>query len=211
MRKKIAILLAGAAAVTLFSGCGGGLNVEQSTIELKKNGTIYEASVEKFDQSYYQEDELKSYVDNSVSEFLDEYASDYGKRSVSVQESKVSDGKAYLTLKYKNAEVFGKFSGIECFSGSVIQAQAEGYDFDQMDFYPVTDGKMEKKKASTSDLLKDDDLKTMIVRENSDLIVPGDICYVSAEGTEVTSKNTVSVQQKEKDTDEAVLVCVLYK
>ena len=62
-----------------------------------------------------------------------------------------------------------------------------------------------------SSLLEDDDLKVLIVKENSDLIVPGKIAYVSTEGTEVTSEKQVNVTQKQQDTDESVLVYVLYR
>ena len=164
------------------------------------------AAVETFDQSYYKEDELNSYIQNAV----DDYTAEHGKKSVSVTESKVEEKKAYLTLQYENAETFQDFSGIECFSGSIVEAQSAGYDFEQ-DFYPVTDGKADKKTVRGSSLLEDDDLKVLIVKENSDLIVPGKIAYVSTEGTEVTSEKQVNVTQKQQDTDESVLVYVLYR
>jgi len=91
-----------------------------------------------------------------------------------------------------------------------VEAQSAGYDFEQ-DFYPVTDGKADKKTVRGSSLLEDDDLKVLIVKENSDLIVPGKIAYVSTEGTEVTSEKQVNVTQKQQDTDESVLVYVLYR
>ena len=125
-------------------------------------------------------------------------------------DSKVEEKKAYLTLQYEDAETFSDFSGVECFSGSIVEAQAAGYDFD-LDFYPVTEGKADKKSVKGSTLLKEDDLKVLIVKANSDLIVPGKIVYVSADGTEVTSEKQVNVTQKKQDTDEAVLVYVLYQ
>ena len=45
------------------------------------------------------------------------------------------------------------FAGVECFSGSIVEAQAAGYDFD-LDFYPVTEGKADKKSVKGSTLLK---------------------------------------------------------
>lgn len=49
-----------------------------------------------------------------------------------------------------------------------MEAQAAGYDFD-LDFYPVTEGKADKKSVKGSTLLKEDDLKVLIVKANSDL------------------------------------------
>lgn len=190
----------------LLGACGAKLDVQENTIALQRNGKILEAAVESFDQSYYDQEELNTYVQNVV----DDYTAEHGKKSVSVTDSKVEEKKAYLTLQYENAETFSDFTGIECFNGSIVEAQSAGYDFD-LDFYPVTDGKADTKTVKGSTLLDDDDLKVLIVKENSDLIVPGKIAYVSTEGTKVASEKQVNVTQKEQDTDEAVLVYVLYK
>lgn len=206
MRKRMVALSCCIGMCMLMAACGTKLDVQENTIALQRNGKILEAAVETFDQSYYKEDELNSYIQNAV----DDYTAEHGKKSVSVTESKVEEEKAYLTLQYENAETFQDFSGIECFSGSIVEAQSAGYDFEQ-DFYPVTDGKADKKTVNGSSLLEDDDLKVLIVKENSDLIVPGKIAYVSTEGTEVTSEKQVNVTQKQQDTDESVLVYVLYR
>lgn len=206
MRKRMVALSYCIGMCMLIAACGTKLDVQENTIALQRNGKILEAAVETFDQSYYKEDELNSYIQNAV----DDYTAEHGKKSVSVTESKVEEKKAYLTLQYENAETFQDFSGIECFSGSIVEAQSAGYDFEQ-DFYPVTDGKADKKTVRGSSLLEDDDLKVLIVKENSDLIVPGKIAYVSTEGTEVTSEKQVNVTQKQQDTDESVLVYVLYR
>lgn len=206
MRKRMVALSCCIGMCMLMAACGTKLDVQENTIALQRNGKILEAAVETFDESYYKEDELNSYIQNAV----DDYTAEHGKKSVSVTESKVEEKKAYLTLQYENAETFQDFSGIECFSGSIVEAQSAGYDFEQ-DFYPVTDGKADKKTVRGSSLLEDDDLKVLIVKENSDLIVPGKIAYVSTEGTEVTSEKQVNVTQKQQDTDESVLVYVLYR
>lgn len=206
MRKRMVALSCCIGMCMLMAACGTKLDVQENTIALQRNGKILEAAVETFDQSYYKEDELNSYIQNAV----DDYTAEHGKKSVSVTESKVEEKKAYLTLQYENAETFQDFSGIECFSGSIVEAQSAGYDFEQ-DFYPVTDGKADKKTVRGSSLLENDDLKVLIVKENSDLIVPGKIAYVSTEGTEVTSEKQVNVTQKQQDTDESVLVYVLYR
>lgn len=206
MKKRMAALGCCIGMSMLLGACGAKLDVQENTIALQRNGKILEAAVESFDQSYYDQEELDTYVQNAV----DDYTAEHGKKSVSVTDSKVEEKKAYLTLQYESAETFSDFTGIECFSGSIVEAQSAGYDFD-LDFYPVTDGKADTKTVKGSTLLDDDDLKVLIVKENSDLIVPGKIAYVSTEGTEVTSEKQVNVTQKEQDTDEAVLVYVLYK
>lgn len=206
MKKRMAALGCCIGMSMLLGACGAKLDVQENTIALQRNGKILEAAVESFDQSYYDQEELNTYVQNAV----DDYTAEHGKKSVSVTDSKVEEKKAYLTLQYENAETFSDFTDIECFNGSIVEAQSAGYDFD-LDFYPVTDGKADTKTVKGSTLLDDDDLKVLIVKENSDLIVPGKIAYVSTEGTKVASEKQVNVTQKEQDTDEAVLVYVLYK
>lgn len=206
MKKKIAVLCCCAAAGCLLGACDTKLDVEENTIALQKNGKVLEAAVESFDQSYYDSAELDTYIQNAV----DAYTQANGKDTVSVTESKVEEKTAYLTLKYSDVDTFSDFTGMECFAGSVVQAQSAGYDFD-LDFYEVTDGTAGEETVSGDKVLEDDDLNVFIVKGNSDLIVPGKIAYVSAQGTEVTSEKQVNVQQKEQDTDEAILVYVLYK
>ena len=70
---------------------------------------------------------------------------------------------------------------------------------------------MSKETVSADEVLKEDDLKVFIVKENSDIVVPGKVVYVSAQGTGVSAKDTVTVEPKENDTDESILVYVLYK
>ena len=144
MKKRLAFLCAASAAAALFSGCGGA-DVTESTVELKKNGRIVEYTVEDFSESYYDSGELQSYIDSAVEEWTGA-----NEGSVRVKRSEVEDGTAYLTIQYDSAETFSDFNGIECFSGSIVQAQAEGYDFD-MDFVQVG-GEEDEPEGSSLDM-----------------------------------------------------------
>ena len=156
----------------LLGACGTKLDVQENTIALQKSGKVLEAAVESFDQSYYDEEELNTYVQKAV----EAYTQEHGKKSVSVTDSKVEEKKAYLTLQYEDAETFSDFQMFECFPEVFVEGTGCGYDFD-LDFYPVTEGKADKKSVKGSTLLKEDDLKVLIVKANSDLIVPGNcIC-----------------------------------
>lgn len=131
MKKRMAALGCCIGMSMLLGACGAKLDVQENTIALQRNGKILEAAVESFDQSYYDQEELNTYVQNAV----DDYTAEHGKKSVSVTDSKVEEKKAYLTLQYENAETFSDFTGIECFNGSIVEAQSAGYDF-VLDFYP---------------------------------------------------------------------------
>ena len=112
MKKRMAALGCCIGMSVLLGACGAKLDVQENTIALQKSGKFLEAAVESFDQSYYDEEELHTYVQKAV----EAYTQEHGKTSVSVTDSKVEEKKAYLTLQYEDAETFSDFSGVECFS-----------------------------------------------------------------------------------------------
>ena len=201
--KKPVIIAAAAVGMLAFAGCGS-LNVESNTISLEKNGRITEAIAEDFSQDYYDEEELQSYIDEAV----DAFSSEEGKGKVKTSGYRVEDGKVYLNIRYKDADTYSAFNGVELFCGTIVQAQAEGYKFDT-DFVTAEDGKATG-TADTQAVLGDDKLNVLIVRADTDIIVPGTIKYVSAEGTQVTAKDTVTMEHK-SDTSVAPLVYVIYQ
>ena len=130
MKRKLALLCVASTVLGLLAGCGGP-DVTKSTVELKKNGNIVEYTIEDFSESYYDAEELKAYIESEV----EAYAA-FGDGTVKVKKSEVEEQTARLTMQYENAGVFADFSGLDCFSGSIVQAQAAGFDFD-VDFQPV--------------------------------------------------------------------------
>lgn len=202
MKKRILILTLAAAGLGLMSGCGS-MDVDSNTISVEKNGKIMEGLVEDFSKDYYEEAELEAYINQAV----DDYAATHKKGDVKVSDYRVEDQKAYLTLKYKNADSYGDFNGVDIFHGTVVEAQAEGYDFDTS-FLKVEDGKTGA-RTDAKKVLEEEENKVFILHENMDIVVPGTILYVS-EGVEVTSKDTVKIPKKE-DTAVAQVVYVIYK
>ena len=97
----------------LLSGCGTSLEGEESVVYVGKKGVIASLDVETLDQSYYDETELKSYVDAEV----EDYTAEHGKNAVKVESLKVEDGVAKLKMKYKTPEDYTAFNGIELYQG----------------------------------------------------------------------------------------------
>ena len=92
---------------------------------------------ESLDQSYYDETELKSYVDAEVKD----YTAEHGKNAVEVESLKVEDGVAKLKMKYKTPEDYTAFNGIELYQGKVVASLAAGYVYDG-EFARVEEGKV---------------------------------------------------------------------
>lgn len=216
LKKRCMVLCACAAALSMLTACAGS-NVTENTVELKKNGKIIEYAIEDFSASYYDTEELQSYVEAQVDEWLAE-----NDGSIKISKSEVEEQTAYLTVEYDSADTFSDFSGEECFAGTIVQAQSGGYDFD-VDFIKAADSEQDEDSSvsvdegegntevSAKEVLQDDDLKVFIVKGSANIVVPGQIQYVSAEGTKIVDEHTVSVERIQGAQDTGVLVYVLYK
>ncbi len=210
MRKKLALLAAATVSLGLLASCGS-TSVTESTIELKKNGKLVEYTISSFAQSYYDADEFKTFVNEEVETFL---ADNEG--SVKVSKCSVAEEVASLTITYDSAQTYASFTGILCFSGSIVQAQTEGYDFSQVYFVDANADSSDSLSAEAEDgyipgseLMDNDDFSVLIVQANVDVIVPGTIQYVSAENTQISGKNTVICTAGEDEAD--TLIYILYQ
>ncbi len=187
----------------LLSGCSQQTDVETSTVFIEKKGSVVSVDVEKFDKEYYEAEELENYIEKQVEE--------YGGKDGGVEKSSfdVKDGKAKLKMRYDSYEDYANFNGIEFYSGSVVTAQAEGYDFDT-EFYSVSENLKEQKAVDSEKVLEDDDNKIAIIKANVDVSVPGKILYVSKQDTKVTAEDTVSITG-EGANEEAALTYIIYQ
>ena len=80
-----------------LSGCGGvSMDVDTNTLYVGSNGKITEVIVEDFGEDYYDEDELKSYIDDAVASYQEEN----GKSGVEVKKYEVKNGVARLLMEY---------------------------------------------------------------------------------------------------------------
>lgn len=214
MKKRLAFFCGTAVVCALSAGCGSA-DVTESTVELKKNGKIVEYAIEDFSESYYDADELQSYIDSTVKEWTDA-----NEGTVKVKRSEVEDGTACLTIQYDSAQTFSEFNGVECFAGSIVQAQTAGYDFD-MDFVQVNSKEQEENEGSVIEaeiqpvvsgdtVTEDDDLKVFILRDHVNIKVPGKIVYVS-DHVQIEDGNTVTADEDDGSAEHDVLLYVLYK
>jgi hypothetical protein len=170
-----------------------------------KNGNITSIDVEELDQGYYEEDELKSYINDAIAEYNDAN----GKNSVKLDSFSVEDNVAKLALSYKTAQDYTDFNGIEIYQGKVVESLAAGYTFD-VSFAKIENGEVVG-AATKQDIYGEDDLKVLIIRANADVQITGDICYVSTQNVKVTGTDTVSIREgylidtgSEEDTSFAV-------
>ena len=179
--KKIGVLVLCLALVFSVTGCGSTFDTSESAVYVKGNGTVLEASIESFSEDYYNKEDLESFIDESISN----YVADHEKDGVKKVKLEVKDETATLFLKYKSGEDFAAFHGEEFFAGTVAEALVAGYTLDGT--YLSAD---DTATAVTSAEMEGN-LKAVIMKERMGVKVKGTICYVS-DNVEVVSKDTVT-------------------
>ncbi len=125
MKKLFSICLVCLAAAGLMTGCGKSLEADRDTVYVQKKGSVTSAAIADFDKDYYDEEELKKYVDERVADYQEQHGED----SVSIDKFSVEEGVAKLYINYKGYEEYQDFNEVTLFSGTVPQALAEGFDF----------------------------------------------------------------------------------
>lgn len=190
MKRYVCMALGVCMCAGLLVGCGTSLEGDTSVVYVEKNGTILSLDVEQFDEDYYNAEELTDFVNEEVSA----YTQENGNSSVKMEELTVDGGTARLQMKYKTADDYSAFNGIELYQGKVIDALAAGYVFEG-DFASVEEGKVTG-AASKQDIYQEQDLKVVVIRANTDVRVEGEICYVSCENVELTGTDSVSIREE---------------
>ena len=206
MKKNIGLFLMAVLLLSTLTSCGA-LKVDENTVYVQKKGKIIGASVESFDKEYYSEEELEEYVNQRV----EDYAESHGKKIVKMDRFSVEDGVARLNIKYAGYEDYAEFNGVELFAGTVVQAMAAGYDFED-EFLTVTDGKLGE-SADKDTVTADDSYKVVILNEKVNVKVDGTVLYVSAKYTSMAGEDTVAIALPEDavDGEELALTYIIYK
>ena len=202
MKKIICVGFTMILCIGLLSGCSKKTDLDTSTVFIEKKGKITSVDVEALDKDYYDEAELESYITDHVNDYTSENGN-----TVEMASFTVTDQVAKLQMQYDSYEDYTAFNGIELYDGTVVEAEAAGYDFDT-DFISASDE--DTKKVSKDDVLADDNNKVVIIKANVDVKVDGTILYVSKENTKVTEKNKVSITG-EGSAEEAALTYIIYK
>ena len=167
--------------IVLLTGCGT-FETDESGVLVKKDGTIIEASIESFAEDYYDEKELKEFINTTIDSFNKENSC-----KVKLNELEVTKDKAISYLQFENAKEYALFSGNDFFVGSVPEAIEEGYNLDG-EYYSVKDN-------ATGDAINsadiDDSYNVVISKNRLGINVKGTIYYVSNNVT-IKGDGTVS-------------------
>lgn len=209
MRRKLYTALCVFAAAGMITACGNSFEAAESTVYVTKQGTVIGADIEDFNEDYYNEEELKDYITESV----ESYVASNGDGSVELDrfQTKTSDDGqviAQLYLNYATYIDYALFNDITFYAETVAQAQVDSYTFDQS-FQKVEDGAVTG-SAQAQDFLDEEEIKVVIVGDETVVKVDGEVQYVSEGNTEVVDEDTVKVHYDVEDPD-AQPAYIIYK
>lgn len=202
MRKPLILVSVMALGVGLLAGCGTP-DVSSNTIIVEKNGKITEALVEDFEQDYYNEEELKAFVEEEIAA----YEAEHEKGAVKMSGLAVEEGVASMTMTYADAATYKEFHNTNFYVGTVVDAQTAGYKFDVM-FAEVTEGSAGSATVSGDDVMAAEG-NVLVIQDYIDVQVPGTITYVS-EGVQVTGSGSATIAAV-NETDVAPVAYIVYK
>lgn len=209
MKRRLYLALCMLTLSGILSACGSSFKAAEDAVYVTKDGSVIGASIEDFNEDYYDEEELKDYITESV----EDYVSKNGDDSVTLDSFEVEengeDGRqAALYLKYDSYIDYAQFNGVTMYAGTVAEAREAGYDFDGK-FKKAEEGQIQG-DATAEDILADEDANVVFLGQEISFQVDGKILFVSDGNVELTGKNTAKIQYDREDAD-AKLACLIYK
>lgn len=164
-------------SVGLFVGCShkkGQLNLSDlktSTLYVEADGKLQMADIEVFDKEYYDQKELKEFINTAV----DEYQKEAGEESVSCSDVSVSSDMAKALFHFRSVKDYNNFINNNA-QILTVQEASSNIVLPEV-FVSAEDGS----KVSKEDVLKNDKYQLLIIQEALDIQVEGTIhCYSNA-------------------------------
>lgn len=185
---SILVILVIIMAVFVFGSCGVDYaETDTNTVYVLKNGKIVSTDIEAFDEKKYDGEKLDSYLKDIV----DTYNKENEKDSLKKKSLTVEENVATLVLEYANGDVYEEVNGVEFFAGTIKEAQAAGYTFDDS-YAKMKDGKAVT--ATADDFIKGEDYKVVIIKSNTKVVVPGEVCFVSTQNVAKVGEDYVLIK-----------------
>lgn len=164
----------------LMTGCSQTFDAETNTVYVKKDGTVMQAIVEEFGESNYDQNELEELIKQDISTYNN------GTELIKVEKYKVKDNTAKLITSYKKASDYETFNDVQFFAGTISEAKAKGYEFDDK-FTSIDDN-----NTVGSETIKSlSQYKVIIFEENVRIKTDNKISYMSSNTKLIDAKTAV--------------------
>ncbi len=192
---RVGLLAAVCGCALLLGGCEVveeelaqyGVGVPQeTTLQMKEDGTVLETVIDRLDQSYYNSSELESMISQTVSDYNQGHTAD----SVVIDEYTVEENQVLLRMTYRSANDYAEYNNVRFYNGSMLGAEMEGFHFLNQ-FWQVENGETVGNPVSNEVPLKEKQQQVLVTDTSHVVEVPGKVLYVSINGTP-TGRRTVS-------------------
>lgn len=196
--KKISQIILVLMTAVMLVGCTGENEVAEqgNSVQIAKDGSITGTLVNVLDQSYYDPEELKTMIETEISETNTTLGAD----AVALNDYQCdSAGNVKVKVKYVDSDSYTAFNGTTFYSGDAVTAK-DTYGLNGT-FLDVKDGKI-----TTDDAVVSEDTKVVVLSENVNVIVPGNIVAIT-DNVEIIGKKSASVSLKSEDE----LAYIVYK
>lgn len=175
MKKPLYFVLVAIMGVCCITGCKKGTSIKlsdisESTILLSSSGSIQSASVEEFDKSYYDKDELKDFIKNDIATFN---SKDNNEEAVKLEDFNVSDKTAKVLLTYKDIDLYNEYNS----SNIQVLTMEEAVEKDVL---PDTlQDAISSSEVAKADVTANSEYMVVVVDELIDIKTEGKIKYYS--------------------------------
>lgn len=182
-----------------MTGCKKGTSlklsdVSESTILLLGNGSMQGASVEEFDKSYYDKDELKEFIKNDIETFN---AKDDHADAVELKDFNVADQTAKVLFSYKSIDLYNEYNSSNIQIMTMSEA-IEGNVLPDTLLDAISGGEVAK-----ADVTANSEYMVAVVNELINIKTEGNIKYYSEAmlmneqtAQSIEGKNTIIVYEK---------------
>jgi len=194
MKKWVSVICIFAVMLTAV-GCSSSFQPSVTSIYIQDNGKITQAIVESFEKEYYSSQELQSMVEKEV----DAYNSSYGEERITIQKAEIEADTLYLLIDFQDADTYGQYNEVYCFSGTVEQALKEGLSFDMI-FKDI-----QYEEYSAADVTEQKSNSVVVLKEEEIVQLQSPVKYVS-NNVEVISDRMVQVMPIEKEEEYAYII-----
>ncbi len=189
---RIPLLVTMALLLAAQTGCLGIDSENKEQVELTSDGKIVQTIVDDSGDSVTGE-ELENYINDKIKN----YQGTSG--AIALERCRVKDGKVNIVLRYDSVGDYSTFNNVTCYSGTLKEAYAAGYDFNRS-FYAKNGVQLPYFTLSVTY----PDSKVLILEENVTVKLPGELLAMS-NGVTIAEDGAISVTQAGDDSIPAEL------
>lgn len=174
-------------ALCVLTGCSK-FSPKETAVSVGKEGTVTAAVIDTLDQSYYDGEELKASVEESVAE----YNAGAGEDTITVEEFEIGEEKdVKLFMEYASYKDYAAFNNVDFYVGDITDGYNNGgYRFETT-FCQVEKGEAVEGEIKREEIFAGANHPMVVFSEPMAVEVPGEILYVSS-NVEVTGKKSAS-------------------